>query len=51
MPLRACEYCMQGSKTPGDPEVGQGSNFLGNTPSGDVFQKQAMPLLEDIKGL
>ena len=51
MRLKASDCCRQGSKSLGDPEVDQGPYFLDNTPLGDVFQKQAMPLSEDIKGL
>ena len=37
------------SKTQRDPEVSQSPDFLNNTPPGEVFQNEAIPLSEDIK--
>ena len=49
--LMARDHCKKGSKTLGDLEVGLSPEFLSNTPLGEVFQEQAIPLSKDIKGL
>ena len=47
--LRACDHLQARIEDQGDPEDGQRPYFHSDTPPGEIFQKQAIPLLETLR--